>query len=68
MGDWEGNSRNKTGHLRWVKMAQERYRYALLEERRKEEILEIFRSLVNLASKQRLGLRIRRRSLLDGSY
>jgi hypothetical protein len=27
----------KAGHLRWIRMAQERHRYAALEEKRKEE-------------------------------
>jgi DnaJ-domain-containing protein 1 len=52
--DWE-SSHHKAEHLRWIRMAQERHRYAALEEKRKEEILGIFRSLVKLASKQRLG-------------
>ena len=53
MTDWDSNS-YKRKHLRWIKTAQEHQQYAAREEKRKEEILGVFKGLVRLSCKQRL--------------
>jgi hypothetical protein len=62
--DWDSNS-YKRKHLRWIKMTQEYQQYAAREEKRKEEVLGVFKGLVKLSSsKQRLEPhRVCRRSL-----
>jgi hypothetical protein len=55
VADWDSNN-YKAGHLRWIKMAQERNQHVAYEEKRKDEVLGIFRSLVELSSKERADL------------
>jgi hypothetical protein len=42
----------KERHLRWVEMTWERYQSTIREERRKEEVLEIFETLGELAKRR----------------
>jgi hypothetical protein len=47
--DWDSTS-YKRKHLRWIKMTQEHQQYAAREEKRKDEVLGVFRGLVKLSS------------------
>ena len=72
MTNWDSES-YKRRHLRWMQMMRERHNTITREEKRNEEALEIFRSLVELSSsKQRLeiaaAISLGRRLLLLGVY
>ena len=71
MKDWDSDG-YKRRHLRWMRMMRERHYTITREEKRKEEVLEIFKSLVELSSKQRLeiaaAISLGRRLLLSGVY
>ena len=56
MTNWDSES-YKRRHLRWMQMMRERHNTITREEKRNEEALEIFRSLVELfSSTQRLEI------------
>ena len=71
MTNWDSES-YKGRHLRWMQMMRERHNTISREEKRNEEALEIFRSLVELSSTQRLeiaaAILLGRRLLLLGVY
>ena len=71
MTNWDSES-YKRRHLRWMQMMRERHNTITREEKRNEEVLEIFRSLVELSSTQRLeiaaAISLGRRLLLLGVY
>jgi len=44
----------KERHLRWMEMMWERHQSITREEKRKEEVLEIFEALCDLAKRRRV--------------
>ena len=45
---------DKERHLRWMEMMWERHQSITREEKRKEEVLEIFEALCDLAKRRRV--------------
>ena len=43
---------DKERHLRWMEMMWERHQSITREEKRKEEVLEVFRALYELATRR----------------